>query len=100
MSTEEFHQYWKVEHAKVVAKLPGFFKYMQHHVISYPLPGYDQVDEPINVIVETVWESQEAAIAASQTPEMMAVVMDERNFFGTTNHFVHHTVVTESVEII
>ena len=63
-----------------MAKLPGLVKYVQHHVVSYPMPGYEQVDDEINGNVETAWESQEAAIAASQTPEMMAVIMGERNF--------------------
>ncbi|MGC3989067.1 MAG: EthD domain-containing protein [Chthoniobacteraceae bacterium] len=100
LSTEDFHRYWKNDHAKVVSKLPGIVKYIQHHVMSYPLQGYEMSDAPIDGISETIWESQEAAVAASQTPEMMAVFMDEANFLDRSNHSVHHLIVTETEEIV
>lgn len=100
MSEEDFHSYWKNVHAPLVAKLPGIVKYTQHHVAFVPRQEYQNTDEPIDGIVETWWESQEALFKIQGTPELDAVVKDELNFLGTTNHFVHTLFVTETVDVV
>ncbi len=97
---EEFHRYWKEVHGPIVAKLPGLVRYFQHHVASVPRPEYAQVDAPVDGIVETWWESEEALIKAQSSPELAAVVADEPNFMGHSNHFVHTLFVTETVEVL
>jgi uncharacterized protein (TIGR02118 family) len=100
MSEEDFRSHWKNIHAPLVAKLPGIVKYTQHHVTSIPRQEYDNTDEPIDGIVETWWESQEALFKVQGTPELATVLQDELNFLGHSNHFVHTLLVTESVEVV
>jgi uncharacterized protein (TIGR02118 family) len=100
MSAEQFHEYWKNTHGPIVAKLPGLVRYVQHHVVSVPRPAYAEVEPPIDGIVETWWESPEALEAAKTSSELAAVMADELNFMGHTNHFVHTLMVTESVEFV
>ena len=100
MSAEEFHAYWKNTHGPIVAKLPGLVRYFQHHVVSVPRPEYEQNDAPVDGIVETWWESEEALVKVQSSPELQAVIADEKNFMGHTNHFVHTLFVTETVEVV
>lgn len=100
MTVEAFHDYWKNVHAPLVAKLPGVVKYTQHHVTSVPRGEYEQIDEPIDGIVETWWESEEALFKVQGTPELEAVLKDELNFLGTSNHHVHTLLVNESVNVV
>jgi uncharacterized protein (TIGR02118 family) len=100
ISSEEFHDYWRTTHGPIVAKLPGLVRYVQHHVSSMPRAEYAQDDPPIDGIVETWWESQEALEKVQQSPELRAVVEDEINFMGHSNRNVHTLIVTESVEFV
>ncbi len=100
MPAEEFHRYWKDVHGPIVAKLPGLIRYFQHHVVSVPRPEYQQTDAPVDGIVETWWESEEALVRAQSSPELAAVVADEPNFMGHSNHFVHTLFVSETVEVV
>jgi uncharacterized protein (TIGR02118 family) len=100
LSADEFHRYWKNVHGPIVARLPGLVRYLQHHVVSMPRPEYAQEDEPIDGIVETWWESPEALQHVQSSPELQAVLADEPNFMGRSNHFVHTLQVTETAEIV
>jgi uncharacterized protein (TIGR02118 family) len=100
MSVEDFRNYWKTTHAPIVAKLPGLIKYTQHHVISVPRGEYSDNDEPIDGIVETWWESQESLFKVVGTPELEAVLKDELNFLGHSNHFVHTLLVEQSIDVV
>jgi uncharacterized protein (TIGR02118 family) len=100
LTSDEFRHYWKVVHGPIVAKLPGLVRYFQHHVASVPRPEYAQDDAPIDGIVETWWESPEALQRVYTTPELKAVVDDEPNFMGHSNHFVHTLQVLETVEVV
>ena len=68
--------------------------------MSLPRPEYAQDEAPIDGIVETWWESQEALESVQQSPELQAVVADEINFMGHSNRNVHTLMVTESVEFV
>ena len=68
--------------------------------MSLPRPEYAQDEAPIDGIVETWWESQEALERVQQSPELQAVVADEINFMGHSNRNVHTVMVTESVEFV
>ena len=100
LSTEEFHRYWKDTHGPIVARLPGLVRYLQHHVVSVSRPEYAQEDAPIDGIVETWWESPEALEHVRTTPELQAVIADEPNFMGHSNHHVHTLHVFETVELV
>src|SRR5271163_4560081 len=100
MSVEAFRDHWKNVHAPLVAKLPGMVKYSQHHVTSVPRGEYDNQDEPIDGIVETWWESQESLFKVQGTPELAAVLKDEPNFVGHSNHFVHTLLVEQTVDVV
>ncbi len=100
ISAEDFHSHWKNVHGPLVSRLPGLVRYIQHHVVSMPRAEYAQVDEPVDGIVETWWESEEALGRVQGSPELLAVMEDEKVFMGHTNHFVHTLVVTESVPIV
>jgi uncharacterized protein (TIGR02118 family) len=100
MTAEEFHRHWKTVHGPLVARLPGLIRYFQHHVISIPRPEYKHEEEPVDGIVETWWESQESLVKAQSSPELQAVLADEKIFLGDSDHFVHTLHVTETVEIV
>lgn len=100
MSVEEFRNYWATTHAALVAKLPGLVKYTQHHVMSVPRGEYANQDDPIDGIVETWFESQEALFKLQGTPELEAVLKDELNFLGHSNHYVHTLLVVNSVDVV
>ncbi len=100
VSAEEFRRYWKETHGPIVARLPGLVRYFQHQVASVPRPEYAQEDAEIDGIVETWWESPEALQHVQTTPELQAVIADEPNFMGHSNHHVHTLQVLETVEVI
>jgi uncharacterized protein (TIGR02118 family) len=97
VSPEQFHDYWKNTHGPLVSKVPGLIHYVQHHTISVPRPEYSNDDPPIDGLVETWWESVEAAERAGLSPEFAAVMADEAKFMGHSNRNVHAILVTESV---
>ena len=49
MSVEDFGQYWREKHARIVTKLPGLRRYVQFHTIPSGYrngePAYDGVAE-------------------------------------------------------
>ncbi len=100
ISKEEFHQHWKTTHADIVRKLPGLVKYVQHHVVTVPRPEYAQGEDPIDGIVETWWESEEALARVKESPELAAVIADEPNFIQHTDHHIQTLMVTESVDVL
>ena len=100
MSVEQFRDHWQNVHAPLVAKLPGIVKYSQHHVTSIPRGEYENQDAPIDGIVETWWESQESLFKVQGTPELAAVLKDELNFLGHSNHHVHTLVVEQTVDVV
>jgi uncharacterized protein (TIGR02118 family) len=100
MEPEEFHRYWKEVHGPLVAKLPGLLRYFQHHVVSVPRREYAHEDAPIDGLVETWWESQEALLKVQDSAQLKDVLADEKVFMGDSDHFVHTLLVTETVEVV
>jgi uncharacterized protein (TIGR02118 family) len=100
ITSEEFYEYWRTTHGPIVAKLPGLVRYVQHQVTSLARAEYAQDEPPIDGVVETWWESQQALEKVQQSPELQAVVADEINFMGHSNRNVHTLMVTRSVEFV
>jgi uncharacterized protein (TIGR02118 family) len=100
VTLEQFHDYWRNTHGPLVAKVPGLIRYVQHHTMSVPRPGYASDEPPIDGLVETWWESMEAVQRASLSPEFAAVMADEANFMGHSNRNVHAILATESVTFV
>ena len=100
VTPEQFHDYWKNTHGPLVAQVPGLVRYVQHHTMSIPRPEYASDDPPIDGIVETWWESMEAAERANRSPEFAAVMADEVKFMGHSNRNVHALMVTESISFV
>jgi len=100
VTPEQFHDYWKNAHGPLVAQVPGLVRYVQHHTMSIPRPEYASDDPPIDGIVETWWESMEAAERANRSPEFAAVMADEVKFMGHSNRNVHALMVTESISFV
>jgi uncharacterized protein (TIGR02118 family) len=100
ISPEQFRDYWKNTHGPLVSKVPGLIHYVQHHTMSVPRPEYSNDEPPIDGLVETWWESAEAAQRAGLSPEFAAVMADEARFMGHSNRNVHAILVTESVSFV
>lgn len=100
ITKEEFHRHWKTSHADIVRRLPGLVKYIQHHGMTVPRPEYEQVEDPIDGIVETWWESEEALNRAKHSPELLAVIADEPNFIKHSDHHIQTLFVTESFDVL
>ena len=100
IAPEQFYEYWRITHGPIVAKLPGLVRYVQHQVATLPRPEYAQDEPPIDGIVETWWESQEALEKVQQSPELRTVIADEINFMGHSNRNVHTLMVTQTVEFV
>ena len=100
VTPEQFHDYWKNTHGPLVAQVPGLVRYVQHHTTSIPRPEYSSDDPPIDGVVETWWESMEAAERANRSPEFAAVMADEVKFMGHSNRNVHALMVTESISFV
>jgi uncharacterized protein (TIGR02118 family) len=100
VTPEQFHDYWKNTHGPLVSKVPGLIRYVQHHTMSISRPEYSNDEPPIDGLVETWWESFEAAQRANESPEFAAVMADEARFMGHSNRNVHAILVTESVTFV
>ncbi len=77
---EKALEYWRTEHAAIVAKVPGVTRYVQSHAVAAPA-------EPIPFlgIAELCFADEAAFGAAAQGPEFGAAVADLANF-GDPNH--------------
>jgi uncharacterized protein (TIGR02118 family) len=91
MEETEFHRYWRDEHAPLVASHAdalGIRRYVQAHT-TYPplnaaLAGSRQAPAPYDGIAELWFDSVDALLAMTGTPEGAAagaaLLIDERRF--------------------
>jgi len=81
MSAAAFQHYWRHEHAAVIARLPGFQRYVQSH----PLLENYKFEEPVYDGVAELWANGSQAfrdIAASEAYSL--VQADEEKFLDRT----------------
>jgi uncharacterized protein (TIGR02118 family) len=76
MPAEEFHRYWEEQHAPLVrsmASVLGIRRYVQDHTLSGAVGDMLTASRggpgPFDGIAELWFDSQEALVAASGTPE-------------------------------
>jgi uncharacterized protein (TIGR02118 family) len=91
MSVDEFHRYWQEQHGPLVrsvASALGIRRYVQDHTLSGAvgdmLTASRGAPGPFDGIAELWFDSDEALVAASSTPEGLAagkiLLEDERRF--------------------
>jgi uncharacterized protein (TIGR02118 family) len=91
MSREEFGRYWTTTHAAKTRRIPGLTRY----VINLMPEDAGGGEAPYDGIAEVWFASDAAMAAAAQSPEVLAVVDDEKNLFDPATRFT--MVVTEHV---
>ena len=101
ISEEEFHRYWREDHAKLVAsyaELLGMISYVQHHTATTGLEPI--VQEARGCPAEVCFESLDDMAAKGTEPAALAaaeeMAADERRFIDHANSriwFTEHYVV-------
>ena len=81
MSVEDFGQYWREKHARIVTKLPGLRRYVQCHTIP---SGYRNGEPAYDGVAEVWFDSTDAMREGSRTAEYRAIRADETNFIDLT----------------
>jgi uncharacterized protein (TIGR02118 family) len=92
LSAEEFHRYWRTEHAALVrqhASAIGLRRYVQSHTIETPVDqplraARSLAPEPFDGVAELYFDSVEALIGTLSSKEVQAIgaalVEDELRF--------------------
>jgi len=92
LSSEEFHRYWRTEHAALVrqhASAIGLRRYVQSHTSATPVDtplraARSPEPEPYDGVAELYFDSVEALVASLSSEEVQAIgaalVEDERRF--------------------
>lgn len=78
VSRDEALRHWRHEHADLVGLVPGLRGYVQDHCTESPEGG----TIPYTGLGEVWFESFEAAAAATNTPEWLAVISDAATFMN------------------
>jgi uncharacterized protein (TIGR02118 family) len=81
LSAGEFQQYWRHQHADVIAKLPGVQRYVQSHPV---LDIYQQNDPVYDGIAELWADDSQAFRDIGASDAYIAVQADEENFLDRT----------------
>jgi uncharacterized protein (TIGR02118 family) len=89
MSREDFGRYWTTEHAKKATQVPGIVRYVIN--LAPDLSGSGR-EMPYDGFAEVWFDDAETMRAASRSPELAAVLDDEKNLFDLDTRF---TVVVE-----
>ena len=95
MSVEQFQQYWREEHPKVVLQLPGLRKYVQNHVVEGQYVGGRQPFA--DGVAETWWDDRDAMKAHRGTQALTNLLADELEFMDPAHRT---TILTEEVVIV
>jgi uncharacterized protein (TIGR02118 family) len=89
MSREEFGEYWTTKHAAIAMKVPGIKRYVIN--LAPDLTG-SGAEQSYDGFAEAWFDSLEEMRNASRSPEIKAVLEDEKNLFDLSTRF---TVVVE-----
>ena len=87
MTSEEFHRYWKEEHAPLAKSIPEFFryvrKYVQSHAVENPAPGFKPA---FDGFAEIWFDSLEDVGRAFAEPRYLEIIRpDEERFIDRPN---------------
>jgi uncharacterized protein (TIGR02118 family) len=94
MSREEFGRYWTTTHAEKGMKVPGILRYVIN--LAPDLSGSGR-EMPYDGFAEVWFEDLDAMRTAQRSPELAAVLEDERNLFDLSTRF--SVVVEEHVKV-
>ncbi|MFK4296608.1 uncharacterized protein (TIGR02118 family) [Arthrobacter sp. GAS37] len=87
LKPEAFYRHWSTDHAEIVQRMPGLARYAQNHVVEV-LTMEANAAFPIAGIVETWYESPDAANLASSAPVAFAALLkDELHFLAGSTSF-------------
>ena len=100
MTKEQFYAQWQGTLAPLFAKIPGLAKYTLYFVHTQSAPAFPTVDDPVDGLAETWWESPEALQSAMKTPEFQAAMAAEKRLFGGTDHFTHLVTVDHEIAVV
>ncbi len=86
MSPEQFHQYWRTEHAAKVRSIPASARYVRRYVQAHTLDSEYAAGEPAYDGTAELWfDSVEDKDAFYSDPDYLAIVApDERVFADMT----------------
>jgi uncharacterized protein (TIGR02118 family) len=93
MSIEDFQNYWRTEHPKVVLNMPGLVAYNQNPVNDIGTAGGARFCDGV---AETWWEDLAAIQAHRGTEELAALMADEHRFINPEGR---HTLLVDEVVI-
>jgi uncharacterized protein (TIGR02118 family) len=94
MSREDFGRYWTTVHAEKAKRVPGIVRYVIN--LAPDLAGTEP-DLPYDGIAEVWFANEEDMRASARSPEVAAVLDDEKNLFDLATRFT--VVVKEHVMI-
>jgi uncharacterized protein (TIGR02118 family) len=89
MSRDDFGRYWTTEHARKAMQVPGIVRYVIN--LAPDLSGSER-EMPYDGFAEVWFDSIDSMRAASRSPELGAVLDDEKNLFDLSTRF---TIVVE-----
>jgi uncharacterized protein (TIGR02118 family) len=89
LTDDQFFHYWKNVHGPIGARIPNLRKLVQSHRL---IVEGDKYSPDYDGIAELWFDSEEALLAARQSPEWQASRDDEANFIdhGKIAYFVSH----------
>jgi uncharacterized protein (TIGR02118 family) len=94
LSREEFGRYWTTVHAEKAKKVPGIARYVIN--LAPDLSGSGR-EMRYDGFAEVWFESEEAMRESAASPELRAVLEDEKNLFDLSTRF--SVIVTEHVMV-
>lgn len=94
MTVSDFRNYWYLNHAELVKKMPRLGKYIQNHIVENIVPDIGRPEFSVDGIPELWFADEDAKNAALQSTAAKALPLDEPNFMrGITILAVEETVV-------
>lgn len=93
MTLEDFEQHWRNQHAALVSRLPGLRRYVQSQTLR---SGYRKQQPACDGVAELLFDDTSALRALQDSPELAAVLADERNFIDARSRL---EIVTDDVVI-
>jgi len=83
MSPEEFHRYWRVEHAAKVRSIPATSRYIRRYVQAHTTDAeYAAGDPAYDGTAELWFDSSEDRNAFFSDPDYLAVVAPDERIFA------------------
>ncbi|MBD3924252.1 EthD family reductase [Nocardioides cavernae] len=90
LTSEQFHDHWRDQHAPLVLAIPGVRRYVQGRPTAL-----DQVPSTCDGIAEVWYDDEESMREAFATPEYAALIDDEKNFMASSTFEMEFVCVRE-----